>query len=112
MKKIVIYLLMSLCLTSTTYAVKNLPTWDFNKGVGITDGFPTSCTSNLVTCIDGSGKFVEESDLQSAEARLNAKVTAIKDAILQSQNNGFKNMLKSDDLKELIRQIIREEAKN
>lgn len=110
MKHLVIFL--SLWLASTAYAVKNLPIWDFSKGVGISDGFPTSCTSNLVTCINGSGSFVEEADLQNAEARLNTKVTAVKEAILQSQNNGFKNMLKSDDLKELIRQVIREEAKN
>lgn len=63
-----------------------------------------------------TASLLEESDVPGIEARINANVVSkIEDSkkiVLQAQSKGINSVLKSDELRELIRQVVREEIQN
>ncbi len=118
MKHFLVFISLTLGLFSTASAVRKTNVF-WEKTYLETEG-------HFYRCFDGYGgqsldcltpaSLLEESDLPGIEARINAnvlsKIEESKKIVLQAQGKGINSLLKSDELRDLIRQIIREEIQN
>lgn len=121
MKNVLMWSLLASFLSSSVYAAQTIPGYNYNGtylrmtgGNGKSPGWPkpTNCNISPVSlCTNGFITVAESSDLAALEKKVFDQILGTKNDLINAQSETSKALMESDELKEAIRAIVREEIK-
>lgn len=116
MKKIFAILLLSVLSAESVLAVRTIPFYDLKRSTINAEGGTQLCAYFFdAFCWHGVVNVAEEGDISALEQRIMSKMQSsienTKIDLVNAQNETAKALIDSDELKEAMRALIREELR-